>query len=184
MTPNRIAFVACSALLLMGCASAGSTAAEQRAGRKVANPITGEGLPNPAPKVTRNWGQLPAGRQVGHYGWYRYRPEGRERLGLRAVRRWRSLGWRSRLRHNAGRSGIQVRPQDRRGARELRQGPHGDAARYSRRCARERVDRGLRRQQGRHEGASGTQVQPAGREAHELRRSREARHRRRTVRTT
>ena len=28
---------------------------------KVGNPITGEGLPNPAPKVTRNWGQLPAG---------------------------------------------------------------------------------------------------------------------------
>jgi len=32
---------------------------------KVANPITGEGLPNPAPKVTRNWGQLPAGRKWG-----------------------------------------------------------------------------------------------------------------------
>jgi len=32
---------------------------------KVGNPITGEGLPNPAPKVTRNWGQLPAGRKWG-----------------------------------------------------------------------------------------------------------------------
>ena len=31
----------------------------------VANPITGEGLPNPAPTVTRNWGQLPAGRKWG-----------------------------------------------------------------------------------------------------------------------
>jgi hypothetical protein len=30
-----------------------------------ANPITGEGLPNPAPNVTRNWGQLPAGRKWG-----------------------------------------------------------------------------------------------------------------------
>ena len=30
-----------------------------------ANPITGEGLPNPAPVVTRNWGQLPAGRKWG-----------------------------------------------------------------------------------------------------------------------
>src|SRR5262245_24763077 len=30
---------------------------------KVANPITGENLPNPAPKVTRNWGELPAGRK-------------------------------------------------------------------------------------------------------------------------
>src|SRR5919107_5787216 len=32
---------------------------------KPGNPITGEGLPNPAPKVTRNWGQLPAGRKWG-----------------------------------------------------------------------------------------------------------------------
>jgi DNA-binding beta-propeller fold protein YncE len=32
---------------------------------KVANPITGEGLPNPTPKVTRNWGQLPDGRKWG-----------------------------------------------------------------------------------------------------------------------
>ncbi len=29
------------------------------------NPITGEGLPNPAPTVTRNWGELPAGRKWG-----------------------------------------------------------------------------------------------------------------------
>ena len=29
------------------------------------NPITGEGLPNPAPVVTRNWGELPAGRKWG-----------------------------------------------------------------------------------------------------------------------
>lgn len=27
--------------------------------------VTGEGVPNPAPVVTRNWGQLPAGRQWG-----------------------------------------------------------------------------------------------------------------------
>ena len=31
----------------------------------VGNPITGDGLPNPAPVVTRNWGQLPAGRKWG-----------------------------------------------------------------------------------------------------------------------
>jgi len=31
----------------------------------VANFITGEGLPNPAPKVTQNWGELPAGRTWG-----------------------------------------------------------------------------------------------------------------------
>src|SRR5206468_995083 len=30
------------------------------------SPITGEGLPNPAPIVTRNWGQLPAGRKWGN----------------------------------------------------------------------------------------------------------------------
>jgi DNA-binding beta-propeller fold protein YncE len=29
------------------------------------NPITGVGLPNPAPKVIRNWGQLPQGRKWG-----------------------------------------------------------------------------------------------------------------------
>ena len=32
---------------------------------KVPNVITGEGLPNPAPVVTRNWGTLPAGRTWG-----------------------------------------------------------------------------------------------------------------------
>src|SRR5688500_9819004 len=32
---------------------------------KVPNPITGEGLPNPAPNVTKNWGELPAGRTWG-----------------------------------------------------------------------------------------------------------------------
>ena len=32
---------------------------------KVPNPITGEGLPNPAPRVTKNWGELPAGRTWG-----------------------------------------------------------------------------------------------------------------------
>ena len=32
---------------------------------QVANFITGEGLPNPTPKVTQNWGELPAGRTWG-----------------------------------------------------------------------------------------------------------------------
>lgn len=31
----------------------------------VGNVISGEGLPNPAPKVTQNWGELPAGRTWG-----------------------------------------------------------------------------------------------------------------------
>ena len=34
-------------------------------GTMAGNAITGEGLPNPAPIVTRNWGQLPAGRKWG-----------------------------------------------------------------------------------------------------------------------
>ena len=29
------------------------------------NPITGEGFPNPAPNLTKNWGTLPEGRQWG-----------------------------------------------------------------------------------------------------------------------
>jgi sugar lactone lactonase YvrE len=32
---------------------------------RAGNPVTGEGLPNPAPNVTKNWGQLPAGRKWG-----------------------------------------------------------------------------------------------------------------------
>ena len=41
------------------------TAASNAERTKTGNPITGEGLPNPAPVVTRNWGQLPAGRKWG-----------------------------------------------------------------------------------------------------------------------
>jgi sugar lactone lactonase YvrE len=42
-----------------------ATLPSAQGGSKVANPITGEGLPNPAPTVTRNWGQLPTGRKWG-----------------------------------------------------------------------------------------------------------------------
>jgi sugar lactone lactonase YvrE len=45
--------------------SRSATAWAAQGAAKVANPITGEGLPNPAPNVTRNWGQLPAGRKWG-----------------------------------------------------------------------------------------------------------------------
>jgi sugar lactone lactonase YvrE len=41
------------------------TAASKAERMTTGNPITGEGLPNPAPVVTRNWGQLPAGRKWG-----------------------------------------------------------------------------------------------------------------------
>jgi len=60
-------FCACAAALAIvsfySTRSANTLSAQGAA--KVANPITGEGLPNPAPKVTRNWGQLPAGRSWG-----------------------------------------------------------------------------------------------------------------------
>ena len=42
-----------------------ATVAPAQGAAKPANPITGEGLPNPAPRVMRNWGQLPAGRKWG-----------------------------------------------------------------------------------------------------------------------
>ena len=52
---------ACAVFLLMAYSDPDSRATLS-AQAKVGNPITGEGLPNPAPKVTRNWGELPAGR--------------------------------------------------------------------------------------------------------------------------
>src|ERR1700730_12912223 len=45
----------------MGTNAVSSNARSTSAG----NPITGDGLPNPAPIVTRNWGQLPVGRKWG-----------------------------------------------------------------------------------------------------------------------
>jgi len=41
------------------------TRAHAQARATAGNAITGEGFPNPAPVVTRNWGQLPAGRKWG-----------------------------------------------------------------------------------------------------------------------
>ena len=59
----------CAALVLTACNSAGNgannPAAASAARTSLGNPITGEGLPNPAPNVTRNWGQLPEGRKWG-----------------------------------------------------------------------------------------------------------------------
>src|SRR5262245_50448127 len=60
-------FGVCAALLFTAYSNSGPrvmVSAAQSAAR-VGNPITGEGLPNPAPRVTRNWGQLPAGRKWG-----------------------------------------------------------------------------------------------------------------------
>ncbi len=65
------AFGACAAAFLLtacGHAAPGAnapSAAPAAAPTNVGNPITGEGLPNPAPNVTRSWGQLPEGRTWG-----------------------------------------------------------------------------------------------------------------------
>src|SRR5262245_45515504 len=67
MTKPRIllsAFGACGGFLLIASSNPGSRP-RLSAQSKAANPISGEGLPNPAPKVTRNWGELPAGRKWG-----------------------------------------------------------------------------------------------------------------------
>ena len=53
---------ACITVLLTGCSAPDS---EATAATAMGNPITGEGLPNPAPIVSANWGELPAGREWG-----------------------------------------------------------------------------------------------------------------------
>ena len=59
-------FGACAVFLLTAYSDPGSRATlSAQTTAKVGNPITGEGFPNPAPTVTRNWGQLPAGRKWG-----------------------------------------------------------------------------------------------------------------------
>jgi DNA-binding beta-propeller fold protein YncE len=71
MSAPRTALAAlgvCAALALIATSNTATTAhaqATMAAGAKVGNVITGEGLPNPAPNVTRSWGELPAGRTWG-----------------------------------------------------------------------------------------------------------------------
>ncbi|MFN8061332.1 MAG: peptidyl-alpha-hydroxyglycine alpha-amidating lyase family protein [Vicinamibacterales bacterium] len=75
MSPSRIVatvLTTCTVFALTACqagapAANAPAAAPPPAAAPVAsgNPITGEGLPNPAPNVTRNWGQLPQGRKWG-----------------------------------------------------------------------------------------------------------------------
>jgi len=66
-TPRIVlsAVVACTVFLFASLDVNRSSTVSAQGAAKVANPITGEGLPNPAPKVTRNWGELPAGRKWG-----------------------------------------------------------------------------------------------------------------------
>jgi hypothetical protein len=58
-----------ASVLLTGCGAGSSTTAPAGTGTPAAttagNPISGEGMPNPAPTVTRNWGTLPEGRTWG-----------------------------------------------------------------------------------------------------------------------
>ncbi len=54
---------ACGAALLAGCAGESGEAAHMAMAS--GNTITGEGLPNPAPTVVQNWGDLPEGREWG-----------------------------------------------------------------------------------------------------------------------
>ena len=57
----------CTVFLLAGCASESEApeATAEPPAMPTGNPITGEGLPNPAPTVTANWGTLPEGREWG-----------------------------------------------------------------------------------------------------------------------
>ena len=69
MSTSRLAryvVSACAMLLLAACGAPREQApAAAASATPASNPITGQGLPNPAPNVTRNWGQLPAGRSWG-----------------------------------------------------------------------------------------------------------------------
>ena len=66
---------ACVPVLLAGCSDSdsestatttpASTASMAATSMPAGNPISGEGLPNPAPIVTKNWGDLPDGREWG-----------------------------------------------------------------------------------------------------------------------
>ena len=62
MSTSRIAPLFAASATLLFSAWAGSIAQTQT---RAPNVVTGEGFPNPNPTVTRNWGQLPAGRKWG-----------------------------------------------------------------------------------------------------------------------
>ena len=68
-----LTFIRANAFLLTitayvaGCSPASTDSAAPAASPPLSpgNPITGEGLPNPAPVIQANWGDLPAGREWG-----------------------------------------------------------------------------------------------------------------------
>ena len=57
--------IASAAVLLSGCTTESGESAPGQDEMAMGNPITGEGLPNPAPRVMANWGDLPADREWG-----------------------------------------------------------------------------------------------------------------------
>ena len=77
MSSSRIflyTLFACAPILLAGCGDADTTTSTisttattstESMPMAAGNPISGEGVPNPAPIVTKNWGNLPAGREWG-----------------------------------------------------------------------------------------------------------------------
>jgi DNA-binding beta-propeller fold protein YncE len=71
MSSTRVAFIALSSCVValtttfIDTGASAQRAAQSSSSAKAANPITGEGLPNPTTKVIQNWGQLPAGRKWG-----------------------------------------------------------------------------------------------------------------------
>lgn len=65
---SRIAHVALGtggALAVAVLVSGGFGVSAQGQAASVGNPVTGQGYPNPNPVVTKNWGELPAGRKWG-----------------------------------------------------------------------------------------------------------------------
>jgi len=61
----RSALSALGIVALAGCATESGPASAAGGGMSAGNPITGEGMPNPAPTVIANWGELPEGRERG-----------------------------------------------------------------------------------------------------------------------
>lgn len=59
-----VSLIAGSSIFLSACSQTGSMSGSSN-GAGEPNFITGVGLPNPAPTVTPNWGDLPAGREWG-----------------------------------------------------------------------------------------------------------------------
>ena len=59
----------CAGSLLAGCGAPSESPAAMEepasASMPAGNPISGEGMPNPNPVVTQNWGDLPEGREWG-----------------------------------------------------------------------------------------------------------------------